>query len=89
MPLSSELGDERRLTVAQGDVFRWLADPPDHLLDVIIIDIDHSPEERLGEESVSFYSTRGLLAAQRHLVQKSRALTNGNGNGLFLILRIT
>ena len=32
-----------------------------------MIDVDHSPEERLGEESVSFYTTHGLLAARQHL----------------------
>jgi len=76
VPLSSELrsdmgcgemGDEWRLVVTQGDVYRRLAGPPDDLFDVILIDVDHSPEERLGEQSVSFYTTQGLLAARRHL----------------------
>jgi spermidine synthase len=67
VPLSSELRDERRLVVTQGDVYRRLAGPPDDLLDVILIDVDHSPEERLGEESARFYTTQGLLAARRHL----------------------
>ena len=67
MPLSSELRDERRLFVTQSDVYRRLAEPPDDLFDVILIDVDHSPEERLGEESVWFYTTQGLLAARRHL----------------------
>jgi len=67
MPLSSELRDERRLVVTQSDVYRRLAGPPDDLLDVILIDVDHSPEEHLGEESVGFYTTQGLLAARRHL----------------------
>ncbi len=35
---------------------------------MILIDVDHSPDERLGEQSVSFYTTQGLLAARRHLV---------------------
>ncbi len=67
VPLSSELRGERRLVVTQGDVYRRLAGPPDDLFDVILIDVDHSPEERLGEQSVSFYTMRGLLAARRHL----------------------
>ncbi len=67
VPLSSELRDERRLVVTQGDVYRRLAGPPDDLLDVILIDVDHSPEERLGDQSARFYTTQGLLAARRHL----------------------
>ena len=67
VPISSELRDERRLVVTQGDVYRRLAGPPDDLLDVILIYVDHSPEERLGEESFRFYTTQGLLAARRHL----------------------
>ncbi len=71
VPLSSELQvemfDERRLVVTEGDVYRRLAGPPDELVDVILIDIDHSPDERLGDESAPFYTTRGLQAARRHL----------------------
>jgi len=67
VPLSSELCDERRFVVTQGDVYRQLAAPPDDLFDVILIDVDHSPEERLGEQSAAFYTTQGLLAARRHL----------------------
>jgi len=67
VPLSSQLGDEQRLVVTEGDVYRRLAGPPARLFDMILIDVDHSPEERLGEESVSFYTATGLLAASRHL----------------------
>ncbi len=65
--MGDEIGKAPRLVVTQGDVYRRLAGPPDDLLDVILIDVDHSPEERLAEESVSFYTTQGLLAARRHL----------------------
>jgi spermidine synthase len=37
VPLSSELRDERRLVVNQGNVYRRLAGPPGDLLDVILI----------------------------------------------------
>ncbi len=67
VPLSSELRDEQRLVVTHGDVYRRLAGPPDLPLDLILIDVDHSPDERLGEQSVSFYTRRGLLAARQHL----------------------
>jgi spermidine synthase len=67
VPLSCELCDEQRLVVTQGDVYHRLASPPNGLLDMILIDVDHSPQDRLGEESASFYTTQGLLAARRHL----------------------
>ena len=67
MPLSSELNQSRRLVVAQGDVFQRLQGPVDELFDVILIDVDHSPDERLGDESIPFYTTPGLMAAKRHL----------------------
>jgi spermidine synthase len=67
VPLSPELCDEPRLVVTPGDVYRRLAGEPDEQLDLILIDVDHSPDERLDEQSVSFYTTQGLLAAQRHL----------------------
>ena len=54
VPLSSELQEEmgkrRRLIVTEGDVYRRLADPPGDRLDVILIDVDHSPDERLDEQ---------------------------------------
>lgn len=67
VPLSSELSDEQRLVVTQGDVYRRLEGPADELFDVILIDVDHSPDERLGDESISFYTPPGLMAARRHL----------------------
>jgi len=66
-PLSLELCEQQRLTITQGDVYERLADPPDALWDVILIDVDHSPDERLGNVSESFYSAEGLRAARRHL----------------------
>ena len=70
MPLSSELNQSQRLVVAQGDVFQRLQGPAEELFDVILIDVDHSPDERLGNESISFYTTPGLMAAKRHLASR-------------------
>ena len=67
VPLSSELCGEQRLVVHQGDIYRRLAGPPHQQFDVILIDVDHSPEERLGNQNSSFYTTQGLLAARQHL----------------------
>ena len=67
VPLSRELCNQPRLVVTQGDVYQRLAGPPDVLCDVILIDVDHSPDERLDDASVSFYTAQGLRAARRHL----------------------
>ena len=67
VPLSAELNSESRLHINQGDVYRRLAGRPTTLVDVILIDVDHSPEERLGNDSASFYTECGLLAAKQHL----------------------
>ena len=67
VPLSSELNDEPRLVVTQGDVYQRLEGPPGEPFDLILIDVDHSPAERLGEGNVSFYTVPGLLAAKQHL----------------------
>ncbi len=59
----------------EGDVFQRLALPPDPAgppFDLILIDVDHSPAEHLGEHlgdarNGGFYTTEGLRAARRHL----------------------
>lgn len=67
VPLSQELNNESRLVVQQGDVYGRLVGPPACQFDLILIDVDHSPDERLGEENASFYSIPGLRAAKEHL----------------------
>jgi spermidine synthase len=69
VPLSDELRDEPRLAITQGDVYRHLAGPPKELFDLILIDVDHSPDERLGNENVAFYTEEGLRAARKHLAK--------------------
>ncbi|MEE2825076.1 MAG: spermidine synthase [Planctomycetota bacterium] len=68
VPLSAELNNEARLEISQGDVYQRLQDPPGDLFDLILIDVDHSPDERLAEENLSFYSVAGLEAARQHLL---------------------
>jgi spermidine synthase len=71
IPLSpemiAEMGDKQRLVITQGDVYQRLAGPPGDLFDLILIDVDHSPDERLGEKSLPFYTADGLRAARNHL----------------------
>lgn len=71
VPLSDDLTRETavgRLKLTQGDAYARLAEPPIEKFDAILIDIDHSPDERLDEDnSVPFYTVAGLRAAAQHL----------------------
>ena len=67
LPLSDALNGDPRLSVTQGDVYARLAAEPSGRWDLILIDVDHSPEEPLGRESDSFYREAGLARARRHL----------------------
>jgi spermidine synthase len=69
VPLAPELKSDPRLSVEQGDVFARLAGVPERLHDLILIDVDHSPDEHLGSGSSGFYSEAGLRSARRHLAE--------------------
>ena len=67
VPLSAELkGDPRFATVA-GDVYARLAEPPSGRYDVVLVDVDHAPDDPLGDANGSFYTVEGLERARRHL----------------------
>lgn len=72
VPLSEELAKATaagRLTLTEGDAYARLAEPdPAEKFDAILIDIDHSPDERLDEaNSLPFYTAAGLKVAAKHL----------------------
>jgi spermidine synthase len=67
LPLAAELRADTRLAVQCGDVYGRLAGAPKRLHDLILIDVDHSPDEPLGAASESFYSAVGLERAKGHL----------------------
>ncbi|CAN5658293.1 hypothetical protein BH23PLA1_BH23PLA1_14640 [soil metagenome] len=67
LPLSGELAAESRLVLVWGDVYGRLRSDPARLHDLILIDVDHSPEDRLSHTEASFYSVRGLRAVREHL----------------------
>jgi spermidine synthase len=67
VPLSAELNGDSRFRVIHGDVYAMLAAPPERRFDLILIDVDHSPDERLGEKDAGFYSEAGLRRAKQHL----------------------
>jgi len=67
IPLAAELAADSRLKLVEGDVYRRLSAPPAELYDVVLIDVDHSPEERLADGQAPFYEEEGLAKAKRHL----------------------
>jgi len=67
VPLSEELNAESRLQVTHSDVYQKLLDPPTKKHDLILIDVDHSPDENLGTANGQFYTADGLQRAKQHL----------------------
>lgn len=70
VPLAGALRADSRIEIEQGDVYARLAAAPGRRRhDLILIDVDHSPDERLGSDDASsyFYSEPGLRSARCHL----------------------
>ncbi|MDB4777854.1 spermidine synthase [bacterium] len=68
IPLSPQLSDNPRLSVTPADAYAKLASVPETKYDLILIDIDHSPDDRLGAgDNIKFYSSEGLSYAKKHL----------------------
>ena len=68
LPLSEALQRDPRLSVAHGDVYAELDAPRgDARHDVVLVDVDHSPDEPLGTGNAGFYTEAGLIRAKRHL----------------------
>jgi spermidine synthase len=67
LPLSAELKADDRFEARQGDVYARLTGPPSERFDLILIDVDHAPDERLSDSSAPFYTEAGLREARRHL----------------------
>jgi spermidine synthase len=67
IPLAGELKADARLQVVRGDVYHRLSEPPARAHDLVLIDVDHSPDERLTAANGFFYTEEGLERAKRHL----------------------
>jgi spermidine synthase len=67
VPLSGELKADPRLLTTHGDVYARLAGPPSERFDLILVDVDHAPDDPLGDTSGAFYTREGLERARRHL----------------------
>ena len=67
VPLAEELLAEPRFDVRPGDVYALLRASAVEPWDLVLIDVDHSPDEHLGSANESFYTERGLELAKGHL----------------------
>ncbi len=67
LPLSAQFAAEERLEIVQGDVFEDLLGPPSEQFDLILVDVDHSPEDRLATDAGRFYTVEGQRQVARHL----------------------
>lgn len=67
IPLGKELMADARFHAIHDDVFERLRRPATRTHDLLLIDVDHSPDERLGESSDAFYAHANLVLAARHL----------------------
>jgi len=69
IPLSTQLNAAENLQLTTGDVYERLLAAPTEKFDLIVIDVDHSPDDQLAEEEHAFYSADGLSRAKRHLAE--------------------
>jgi spermidine synthase len=67
VPLAGALRGDGRLAVSEGDVFARLAQPPVRQHDLVLVDVDHSPDEPLDDRNGAFYTDAGLMRAKEHL----------------------
>ncbi|MCK5381741.1 MAG: spermidine synthase, partial [Candidatus Latescibacteria bacterium] len=47
--------------------FDRLSKPPDQRFDLVLIDVDHAPDENLDHSNSAFYTEAGLGSAKAHL----------------------
>ena len=67
LPLSEVFAADERLEVVLGDVYALLLGEAHEHYDLILIDVDHAPDDPLSEDSAAFYTADGQRAVQRHL----------------------
>jgi spermidine synthase len=67
VPLAPALKADGRFSTAAGDIYAWLAAAPGERFDLILVDVDHAPDDQLSRVNDVFYTRDGLERASRHL----------------------
>jgi spermidine synthase len=67
LPLSEQLNADERLELVQSDVYADLLAPASRSWDLILMDVDHSPEMPLDPASLPFYTPEGQTRVREHL----------------------
>jgi spermidine synthase len=67
LPLSAQLNGDPRLEMVQGDVYGDLLGPVRDPWDLILVDVDHSPDSPLDPASREFYTLDGQKKVAEHL----------------------
>jgi spermidine synthase len=68
VPLSAELLENPRFGVRQGDVYATLREEADERWDLVLIDVDHAPEDHLGAEVLAGAAERDYEVPRIELV---------------------
>lgn len=67
LPLSDQLIKDERMEFVQSDVYADLMGPATETYDLILVDVDHAPDDPLDPASLPFYTAEGQAKVREHL----------------------